>query len=260
MKLIWTKTGDQLDIDVSHPELAEHWFEQLPSHSFKIKNDRFPYDAIQRLRTVLIEINELLISKFRIRIFDYGEFKLDQNFLNKVHRDWATVQQQNPNLTKVLDSMGDKHLEKFYDINDVFHDIETGCKIEYVEQSSDTLFKYQMPGIKNPERFLVHGRSQLELQYWSIGRDDYDAWSHGDDVAFIDNFTQLPFAFEVYLNKPFVAPFPETYVKWMQDRNRTPVGSHMQLGNFKGYTDSVADLYEIFIKNNKVDQKIKITL
>ena len=260
MKLIWTQTGDSLDIDVMHPELIEHWVEHRPSPHFKIKQDKIPYHAVDRLQTSIKNINQLLKSKFDIRVFDYGEFKVDQHFLNQVHRDWAAVQEKNSNISKVIDLFKGDHLQAFYDINDAFHIIEQGSKIRYVEQNSDTNFKHQIPGIKNPERFLFHGQCQLELQYWSIGRTDYEAWLKSDHVALIDNNTQLPFTFDVLLYKPYSAPFPPAYVKWMRDKGKEPLGPTLPIGNFKDYIDSVGDLYDVFIRNNKVDQTVTLSL
>ena len=249
-----------MDIEVAHPELAEHWLAHLPSTNFNIGHDSIPYHAIDRLRSSIKDINQLLVSKFGIKIFDYGEVKLDQHFLNQVHRDWALVQEKNSNISRVIKMLDSGLLEKFYDINDAFHEIEDCSEVQYVEESSETQFKFQMPGIANPERFLVHGRSQIELQYWSIGRSDYDAWGQGDKIALIDNFTLLPFTFDVFLIKPFSRLPPPQYVEWMQERGKKPVGSHMPLGNFKHYLDSVGDLYEIFVRNNKVDQKVRLSL
>jgi len=160
----------------------------------------------------------------------------------------------------VIDLFKGDHLQAFYDINDAFHIIEQGSKIRYVEQNSDTNFKHQIPGIKNPERFLFHGQCQLELQYWSIGRTDYEAWLKSDHVALIDNNTQLPFTFDVLLYKPYSAPFPPAYVKWMRDKGKEPVGPTLPIGNFKDYIDSVGDLYDVFIRNNKVDQTVTLSL
>ncbi len=260
MKFFWTKTGDSLDVEVIHPELAEHWFNNLPSKTFNSKNDRFPYASVERLRDGIETINNTFKHKLNIDIFDYKEFKLDQRFLNKVHRDWAQVQQDNLNITRLLNMMGGDLLIKFYDINDAFHDIENSCSIQYIDESCDIQFKNQMPGLGNHERFLTHGRNQLELEYWSVGRSDYDAWQTADDIAFIENYQLLPFSMDVELIKPYDRPFPQGYVKWMEDQGKSPVGSHLPLGNFKNYKESVADLYDIFFRNNKIEQKVGLSL
>mgnify|MGYP001247984053 FL=1 len=257
--MIWQVTGDTLDIDVTYPELMEHWMSNLPSHDFVIKKDNMPYDAVERLSSSIRDVNELLKSKFDIKIFDYGQVKMEQRFLNQVHRDWARLQQEHENITKIIERFNGDYLKQFYDINDAFHVIEQRCKVRYVEQGSDTEFKHQMPGISDPERFLMHGQCQLELQYWSIGRTDYDAWHAGDDVALIDNSTKLPLTFDVKLQRPFTAPYPPSYVDWMRDRGKAPVGSIMPIGNFVGYLDSVGDLYDVFIRNNTVDQRVTLT-
>ena len=260
MKFFWTKTGDSLDVEVSNTELAEHWFNHLPSKTFIPKNDRFPYASVERIRDGIETINNTLKQKLDIDVFDYKEFKLDQRFLNKVHRDWAQVQQDNPNLTRLLYMMDSDLLRKFYDINDQFHDIEDECTIQYVDESSDKQFKHQMPGLGDHERFLTHGRNQLALEYWSIGRSDYDAWHQADDIAFVDNFQMLPFSMDVTLIKPFDRPYPQEYVKWMEHQGKRPVGSHLPLGNFKDYKDGVADLYDIFFRNNQIEQKVGLSL
>ena len=31
MKLVWSKTGDQLDVDVENQQFVDHWFDQMSS-------------------------------------------------------------------------------------------------------------------------------------------------------------------------------------------------------------------------------------
>ena len=260
MKFVWTKTGDSLDVSTTNPELLEHWLGKLPSNKFTVKEDNFPYDSINRLQESLPVINEELKKRFNIDIFDYGKFELEQGFLNRVHRDWATVQMENKNLNSILHKMGGDLLPMFYDINDCFHKIEGGCHIRYEEIDSNGLFKNIIPGLPEPEKFLHHGMSHLRLEYWGLGRSDWEAWHTQDEVAHIDNFSSLPYTFDVMLRKPHTAPYPENYIKWMEQRGKSPSGSYLPIGNFKGYEDCVGDLYEIFEKNNKVAQSVELTL
>jgi len=260
MKFIWTKTGDSLDVSTTNPELVEHWLGKLPSNRFTIKQDHFPYDSIDRLKESLPEVNAELKKRFNMDIFDYGEFKLEQGFLNRVHRDWATVQMEHLNLPNILHKMGGDLLSKFYDINDCFHHIEHRSHVKYEECHSGGDFKNLIPGLPNPERFLQHGTSHLRLEYWGLGRSDWESWLNHDDIAHIDNFTALPYTFDVMLRKPYTAPYPADYIKWMEQKGKTPSGSYLPIGNFSGYEDSVGDLYEIFVKNNKVEQSVELTL
>jgi len=260
MKFIWTKTGDYLTVDVTHLPLVEHWLEQLPSNKFKIKEDDFPYKSINRLQDSLAKVNELFKTKFNITTFDYDEVRLDQNFLNQVHRDWAQVHHDHPALPRLLDKMGNEWLDLFYDINLAFHKIESSCEIRYIEQSSETKFKHQLASLDNICDYLSHGISHLSLQYWSLGRDEYDAWLHSDEVAKITNFDRLPYTLDCLLKRPYNNEYPKDYIQWMKKQGKNPIGSYIPIGNFKDYKDSVGDLYEIFVKNNKVDQNIELIL
>ena len=260
MKFIWTKTGDYLTVDISHPPLVEHWLNQLPSNRFIIKEDHIPYTSIDRLYDSISRINELFTSKLKIFVFDYKEITLDQNFLNCVHSDWATVHHNNPGLPNLLAKLGDEYLQLFYDINLAFHSLESHSKVKYVEQQSDTMFKHQVDSLDNICDYLHHGVSQLSLEYWSLGRDDYDAWIHGDTVAKITNFDKLPYTLDVKLKKPYTSTYPEDYVQWMHKQGKQPIGSYLPIGNFKGYTESVGNLYEIFVKNNKIEQTVELVL
>ena len=48
--------------------------------------------------------------------------------------------------------------------------------------------------------------------------------------------------------------YPMEYVDWMNKQGKKPIGSYLPIGNFKGYKDSVGDVYSIFFRNSK--QKI----
>ena len=141
MKFIWTKTGDYLTVDITHLPLVEHWLNQLPSNKFVIKEDKIPYTSIDRLYESISRINELFTSKLKIFAFDYDEIVLDQNFLNRVHADWAKVHHDNPALPNLLAKIGDEYLQLFYDINLAFHSLESHSKVKYVEQQSNTTKK-----------------------------------------------------------------------------------------------------------------------
>lgn len=260
MKFIWTNTGDFLEVEVTHLPLVEHWIEQLPSNKFVIKQDGIPYKSIDRLYKCIAEINHLFCTKLKIEIFDYEQVKLDQNFLNQLHKDWAMVHAENPGLPKFLEKLGQDWLGMFYDINLAFHELESNSNIRYIEENSKTFFKHQLDSLPNICDYLEHGRSQLSLQYWSLGRDEYDAWLHNDTVAKITNFDKLPYTLDVKLKKPYTSTYPKEYIQWMQKKGKEPIGSYLPIGNFKGYTESVGNLYEIFVKNNKIDQTIELIL
>ena len=254
MKLTWQTSGDSLDIEVTSEHLVHHWIDALPSNKFIPKEDNLPYKAVDRLHESIDKINKLFIEKFDIHTFDYEEILLDQSFLNKVHRDWADVQIQHSSLVLLLEKMGEEWLQLFYDINLSFHDIEHECHIKYVQEDSNTLFTHQIEGLTNMEDYLRHGKSQIYLEYWSLGRDDYNAWQHGDTDALISNFGKLPFAFDITLQRPYTSEYPREYVDWMNKQGKKPIGSYLPIGNFKGYRNSVGDLYSIFFRNSK--QKI----
>ena len=78
--------------------------------------------------------------------------------------------------------------------------------------------------------------------------------------SLITNFDRLPYTLDVKLKKPYTSTYPEDYVHWMHEQGKQPIGSYLPIGNFKGYTESVGDLYEIFVKNNKIDQTVELIL
>lgn len=260
MKFIWTKTGDYLEVDVNSPELLHHWLTELPSNRFDLRDDMFPYSSIEKFKTSMEVIGRVFKERFRIDTFDH-KIPMDHSSLNKLHRTWADIQLQYPSLPIILQKMSDDILTHFYDINLAFHEIEHGCRVSYVEQHSKGVFRHQLPGIEDPERFLSHGYSHIRLEYWGLGRSDYDSWKHNDRDAFIDNFSCLPPSIDVGLTqKPHVAPFPADYVRWMKDQGKTPVGSYMPIGNFRNYTESMGNLIDLFSRNNKIKQHIELVI
>lgn len=253
MKFTWSKSGDSLEVVCKHNSLVQYWIEQLPSNKFIVKEDKFPYKSFDRLQESINKVNMFLKSKLTIDCFDYDEIVWNKTFLNQVHRDWADIQIKFKNLPIMLEQVG--LLSEFYDINLAFHKIETSCKIKYVEQSSNTEFKHQIPGPPNVEQYLEHGRSQLSLEYWGLGRDNYNAWQMCDEVAYIDNFSMLPFTLDVNILKPYNSEYPIEYIQHMNDLSLSPVGSYMPIGSFKNY-ENIGGLYDIFLRNNKIDQTV----
>jgi len=260
MKFVWTKSGDYLDVDVESISLVEHWLDVLPSNKFIIKEDKFPYESFTRLEKCIHEINNLFKSKFHTTIFDYNQFEFNQDFLNKMHRSWADIQIEKPALPLLLEKMGTDYLQMYYDINESFHSIESRCRIKYVEQDSNTIFTHQLESLPDITKYAKHGRSQLYLDYWSLGRTDFDAWQFSDNVGKITNFDKLPYTLDVSIKKPYNSKYPESYIQWMKQQGKDPIGSYLPIGNFSNYTESVYDLYEIFLFNNKIEQTVELVL
>lgn len=258
MKFVWKKSGDSLDVNITNPVVVEYWLSNLDSTYFSVKEDSIPYEKFKSFSKSLDLVNDFLVNKLNIHILNYEKIVWDQDWLNQVHADWATLQYENVNLPTLLQKLNPELLDHLYNINLSFHYFETHCNVRYIEKNSDKQFKHQMPGLNDIEKYLQHGKSHLYLPYWGLGRDYYDAWLTNDTVAHIDNFSKLPYVFDVRLTKPYTNKYPDEYIKWMQDRNLKPIGSYLPIGNFDKYQDNTGNLYELFLRNKGSEIELRI--
>ena len=95
MKLVWSKTGDQLDVDVENQQFVDHWFDQMSSagvttlYKLKTFHKIIYHNAIPLLHA--IELVNTYLEKFKIdkfKTYTLEDMSLYAT-LNEIHNHWT---------------------------------------------------------------------------------------------------------------------------------------------------------------------------
>jgi hypothetical protein len=145
--------------------------------------------------------------------------------------------------------------------------LETTFRLYYgaVDVTGNAIAQIPTPTdvIENIHNYTKNGVFQVFLPYRSLGRTDFNAWEHSDNIDLsknvINNFTSMPYGLSFDIRRPYDIPYPDKYVADMHNNNRDNiVGDCMPVGYFKGYENNVGDLYSIFHRNITQQQKLII--
>ena len=243
MKIVWSQTGDSLDIELVNLDVGDYWIKQLNCDQ---KNQFFLTDAtIQETQPLVdaLTVTNAILKKFKIEpLMDPMVDWLDQNNLNVLHERWVKIQHKHNNIVRIISSLPDNVIDYFHDVNKLIHKIEKSYTITYTND------QWQTPNIFGPD-ILKFGIWQIELHYQNLGRFNYEKWRNYDtNITDTDtnNFTDFGGTINFNIGHPVVNYPPVNYVKYCQQQNINPYGNKLPLGNFK---ISITELRHIFNKN-----------
>lgn len=250
MKLLWSQTGDSLEIDLINPEVIEYWFSQInrdQKNQFTCVQATFPdtqllVDTLDAVNTVLgkIKLPPLMDSNL-----DWN----NQNNLNSLHERWVKLQHTHKNIVNLLLKMPDSIVEKFYAVNMLLHQTEKKITIDYKNSPN---IVWQTPNIFGPE-ILKFGIYQAELKYQNLGRSSYEKWKNYDnniEDTDTNNFTHIGGLVRFNIVHPIEQNPPINYIEYCQQHNIRPYGDKLPLGNFK---ISITELRHLFKKNVNIE-------
>jgi hypothetical protein len=247
-KIVWHRTGDEIPFVPCHPELLEYYLERLNNdgrNKFSILNDLFPRKQVLHLRQSL-ESCSTLADRIPFEITEWNGDLLDQNYLNKLHREWVTTGQKHPKIILLLRKLGKQ--KQFRDINLLLHDIEQKCKVEFANYLSDP---WQ---IDNPfgSQILDFDVSNIVMGFDNLGRSCWDKFLHHDDnVSDTDTNDQnmLTGRIMIALNRPLSNNPPSEYSAWCQKHSLPVIGARLNLGNVVNLTERLCSLRYILMNN-----------
>lgn len=262
MQLVWSTSGDSIDIEIANKQLIDYWFEQLTAaknNNFNLVANSINHDALTQLSITLTEINRL-ISK--IGITDFKEFEnqnlIDQTILNRLHETWVKSHYTHPKLVKFI-VLADK-LKEWNDINSLIHTIETSFNISYTNSSK---LSWQVLNPFGPD-ILTSDVYQIELEFQNLGRSTWDKWKNFDNnIHDLDtnNFTHIGGQVDIKLIRPMQSTLPLEYIKWCADHQTPAYGYRLPIGNFKDYKEKLTKIRQLFVKNTQhEDNRIFFTL
>lgn len=252
MKLIFTSTGDYIDIVYDNSVLAEFWINEINKdnvNSFNLK-DPVPLPKLDELTNNLIEVN-LILAKFNIDDLTTIETNWhDQYNLNVLHERWVKLQHKHRNIVELLAKLPNNIVKKFHDINIQIHQIESTSMYTYENELR--------PGIiwqvKNPfdTSILKSGKWNVELHYQNLGRSLYDKWKNFDNNIFdedTNNFTHIGGRVIINLDRPYTVGLPNEYIEYCSQHNTTPIADILPLGNFLNIEENLTKIRQVIYRN-----------
>jgi hypothetical protein len=264
MKLVFTSTGDYIDILVTNHEFVEFWLDQINKGFdpiFELVTHNIDFDNIELLVSCLKNTNDIL-KKFKIEpLMDHDVDFNDQNNLNVLHERWVKLQHQHSNIVNALNKMPSEFAKNFHNVNKYIHKIEDAKQIVY-EKYNDNRTTWQ---IKNPfdTDILGCGTWNVELHYQNLGRSLYDKWHNMDNNVHdedTNNFTHVGSRVIINVALPYTTALPDRYVEFCKIHRTKPINPVLPLGNFDKYETKLTDLRNIIFRNVRQNNRISFEI
>lgn len=248
-KLIWATSGDEITIKVTFPDLFEYYLDQLQqknANKFFCKKRKFSQDLVLSLQNSIQHI-EKLKNKLPFVIDDWSGDVLDQNYLNKLHRDWVKTGIAYPGIVTLLRAM--KNADVHYrNINSDLHALENSFNYEFVNYDQDP---FQVDNIfgKKVTGFDI---DNLMLGFDNLGRSTWEKFKNWDNnIADTDtnDYQMLSGIVDFSLCRPLTRQPPTNYIQWCQQHNVEVTGVSISLGNIVDLDQHLTDVRKILIRN-----------
>lgn len=251
-KLIWTATGDTIDLVVDNHEVYDYFLTNInASNTNRYHLVDFDYKSI---RDELLDKFQQLQSFFRTKLRDNTfEFDIDpsnQQDLNHLHRTWVKYHQKYPNIGKLFDQ------QILSRINKLIHAIE--------ELSQEFLISTDKPEYCFENIFgvgiLQHGIFNLSVEFNNLGRYTFNKWVNGDNVEDTDtnNFKDFYTTLKICVRPPELFPLPIEYQNWCKKLNIDCVGSQLPLANFDNIDNNLLKYRQLVLRNSLVENNFII--
>jgi len=259
MKLIWSNSGDYLNLDPYNSEFSEYYMSTLSkdnANTFAPINSSVNLNCYTELRDAIKIISDLLVSKFKLTYFEkFLNLNLfDQAVLNELHQTWVLITLQNPRLLTVISKIDDTYLSIWNQINKQLHSIETDFHIDYHSNYKG----WQTPNPYGVE-LLSFDFCQISIAFSQLGRTTFDKWTNFDrDVSNLDlnNFNTIGGELSIDLRRSSFKNAPLEYAEFCKNKNIPIAGGRLNLANFTNYEKNIATIKELFIKNLKNNNTI----
>lgn len=248
MKLVFNKTGDELQLTPVNHKLFEYYVDNLNQQD---KNKFFAnYTGIntalpERLCDIYSEINKIL-DKFKLAFPWEVIDPLDQNILNQLHSHWVMLGVKQPKLLSALRLMGEETVQKFRDVNELIHEIENMFHVNSKNFTSDP---WMIPNTFGTD-ILSFDLVNISIVYNNLGRQQYErfrAWDLTWEGR--DEMTTLSGELDINLSRPESRVATTEFTNWCQQQNEKPIGVICPLANFTDLEKNLSKYREMFLNN-----------
>lgn len=260
LSVVFNNTGDQIDFDVTQPDVAEfyvNWLDETGTNEFF---DRPHLSKIKTHDRTLVVKNfdfmvEYLKDKFDITCFDGIDMlsePFDQDKLNKIHRCYVkSLYQHDPNLiSELVKEPG--MLDLFRTLNQGVHFAEKHWRSR-LSNNAQVAPNFIEPVISPFDRDITtFDVGNLSIEYGGLGRQTFNKWENDDEnIDDIDthDFQELYGQLAVNLFKPRTMLPPPEYVAYCKQNDIIPYGTHVNIGNAKDLVNKNGMYRDIFYRN-----------
>jgi hypothetical protein len=252
MKIIWNSTGDFLNLDPTHQELAEYWINALNhdnKNNFHLSSTKFNPAWLSDLRQHLTIINQHLTTKLKNNSFEcfINADLLDQQTLNQLHRTWVGVLENYPMVPALLKKIDPDSALHWDQINKKLHYIEKEIICSYHSFANF----WEVDNIFGPQ-ILNFNRAHIRLKFSQKGRSTFNKWLNQDfniNDTDTNNYFQIGAEVNINLNREIIQLPPTNYVDFCQETNIEVVGANLNLANFNNYELKLTEIRHILIRN-----------
>jgi hypothetical protein len=253
MKIVWSSTGDELNVVPTNQALAEYYINAIaPYNQFVCTEYGIDADKASRLIWALEDVNKFVTQHKIAPAFAIGD-PYDQRYLNELHRAWVKFSLATPKFVTLLRQKDPELVGHYRSINKLLHSIEK-------------MFVQKWSNIENgdvhsvPNTFpnaLSHDIANVQIVFHDLGRNTFNKWANFDndlDAEDTNDFVNLPVEIEINLCRPMSFQPPANYVEWCTAHGITnPPGRWMNLGNIANLEERIADYRRLLIRNRTVD-------
>jgi hypothetical protein len=248
-KLVWIKTGDEIEFAPVYPDLLCYYVEALNSknaNSFSLQTTKFSFDYIRKLKECIKSV-ETVSNKIPFKITDWDGDVFDQNYLNQLHRQWVLTGIEYPTMPLLLRKMNNLDID-YRDINHLLHNVESSFKYSFVNYDKDPCQIDNIFGTK----ILGFDLSNVTIGFDNLGRSSWEKFCNFDENALdndTNNFDKLSGLIHVNLDRPFSKTPPAEYLDWCKLHRIPVVGNTVSLGNIINLDSKLTDLRKIMVRN-----------
>jgi hypothetical protein len=294
--LVFETSGDCIPFEIKYnQDLFEYFLFQIESNnqnSFGV-DQHFAHninDKIENVYKSIIQTQQVfqdLTNKTLPCRADTISY-LDQDYLNRVHCDWALSQVQTVN----IDQLRSSSTESVKRVGDLLHAMypdevriisvaeamyKLGLIVPYEEinvgihrlEDSFALIEFKadnkwevFENICIDNMITNNDKVNFSFGYTYVGRQYYNKFRFFDKaLQYQDhyNYETLEFAFQISLQQPETIPFSKEALSWAKSKNIKLIAEQIPIGNIIDIDEKLFDYRKILYNNIKQCNKAKLT-
>ena len=253
MKLVFNKSGDEIELNSLNNKLSEYYVTQLENHNCNVFSAPEPPERILQMQhkaSLLIEkiniVNDFLVKKLNIASLSLDGDVFDQNYLNTMHSRWVKLYHEFPKISILLRQVN--LLQQYRDINSLIHAIESSFQFLYKNYTEDPWGTENIFG----HNILKFGSSNIVIGFDNLGRSSYNKWVNFDDNftdSCTNDYTLLSGNVHINLDRPYIQEPPLEYASTLKSKKLPIIGSKILLANMSNLQTNLKEYRHIFIRN-----------
>lgn len=233
MKIVWSKTGDEVELEVLNRDLFYYWYDKAGSQLYSSKSDLIADISIisKDLATYVTKVNDLL-SKSGRQLPVTESVIWSQAHLNLLHKRWVEIQQEVPGIKTFFELAKAGSSKDFEHINDLIHAIEHRTKFPFWAENYKEI---DNPFIDRIEE-MTNQQGHLFLSYKNLGRTCWQKYVNGEHTfsdSDTNNWDVLGNDIVFDLSPIIPQVLPEEYRALCRQHQVPAVGLELPIAKFK---------------------------